>query len=292
MGRLAPGAHDMSREFRVLSRLWKVFPAAPRALVLCEDPTVIGAPFFVMEYRAGVGIWDEIPDSMRHHPDVGQRVGNAVVDALADLHRIDPAEADLSGLGKGVGFVARQIAGWRDRWLRVAPENGLELMLECADELARTQPNSPHLSLLHNDPKLDNCQFDPTDPDRVKSMFDWDQATIGDPLVDLGILLNYWPDLSETDEHRAVHIAGMEAIGLPSRDRVIDRYRERTGFDVSHVRWYEAFATWKNAIIRQQLYVRYLRGESTDPRMVARGSAVPRLAERARRLLTNNTTAN
>ena len=133
-------------------------------------------------------------------------------------------------------------------------------------------PSSRYVSILHNDYKLDNCQFDPDDPDRVKSVFDWDQATLGDPFVDVGITLNYWPDPADVPGLEPIVNPGMEALGLPARAEVIDRYAARTGFDVGAVRWYEAFAAWKTAVILQQLYARWVRGESTDPRMARAGT--------------------
>jgi aminoglycoside phosphotransferase (APT) family kinase protein len=158
-GRLAPGAHDMAREYRVLSRLWRAFPPAPKALLLCEDHSVIGATFFVMEFRSGVVIWNEIPEPMRHHPDVARRVGFAVIRALAGLHQVDYASCGLAGLGRPDGFVARQVRGWRSRWEAVAPGARAEarpLMEEVADKLERTLPHPQRSSILHNDIKLDS----------------------------------------------------------------------------------------------------------------------------------------
>jgi len=286
-GTIAPGAHDMAREHMTLSHLWRAFPPAPQSFLHCEDESVIGAQFFVMEYREGVGIWDEIPKSMQHHTDVGRRVGFAIVEAMADLHRVDPASCGLAELGRPQGFVERQVGGWRKRWNLVAPADGLADMRTAAERLVGSVPLSARHAILHNDVKLDNCQFDPEDPDRIRTMFDWDQATLGDPLIDLGILLNYWPDDSDSADHGA-GTAGLETIGLPSRDAIVQRYSDSTGSDVSRIRWYESFATWKTAIVRQQLYARYLQGDTTDERMTTLGETVPVLASRALRLLTED----
>jgi aminoglycoside phosphotransferase (APT) family kinase protein len=285
-GIIAPGAHDMRREYRVLSKLWRVYPPAPRALLFCNDHDVIGADFLVSEYRAGQVIWSTVPPSMAHHQDVGRRVGLALMDNLADLHLIDPASCDLTDLGRPEGFAARQVSGWRQRWDLVAAESPYsELMHRVGDTLAATVPHNPVVSILHNDYKLDNCQFDPADPDHVHSVFDWDMATLGDPLVDLGTTLNYWPDPSDRPDDRAHSPAGQDALGLPTRAEILERYRQRSGFDLSSVGWYEAFATFKTAVVLQQLYMRWVRGESTDPRMAARGEGVGPLAERAERML-------
>jgi aminoglycoside phosphotransferase (APT) family kinase protein len=141
------------------------------------------------------------------------------------------------------------------------------------------------VSIVHNDLKLDNCQFDPADPDRVASIFDWDMATLGDPLVDLGTLLNYWPDPSDDEGDRALHVPGMEGLGLPTRAEVVERYAERNTIDLEAIEWYEAFACWKTNVILQQLYQRYVRGESTDERMASRGDNIGMLARRAARIL-------
>lgn len=287
-GRLAPGAHDMAREYRVLSRLWQAFPPAPRALLLCEDQDIIGATFFVMEFRPGVVIWDEIPEPMRRHADVARRVGFAVIRALADLHQVDYVSCGLVGLGRPDGFVARQVRGWRGRWEMVAAGAAgpaRPLMHEVADTLELTLPQPQRAAILHNDLKLDNCQFDPADPDRVHSVFDWDMATLGDPLVDVGILLNYWPDPAAAPGDEGFYPPGQDSLGLPSRQEILAAYASATGLDLAGIGWYQAFACWKTAIVLQQLHDRYLRGETSDERMATRGDRVAELAARARRLL-------
>jgi aminoglycoside phosphotransferase (APT) family kinase protein len=287
-GRLAPGAHDMAREYRVLSRLWRAFPPAPRALLLCEDHGVAGATFFVMEYRSGTVIWDKIPEPMRRQPDAAKRVGFAVVGALAGLHQVDYADCGLAGLGRPDGFVARQVRGWRNRWEAVAhgaAPTAQPLMSEVADTLERTLPAPQRSAILHNDLKLDNCQFDPADPDRVHSVFDWDMATLGDPLVDVGTLLNYWPDPADTQGDRGMYPDGQETLGLPGHQEIRAAYAGATGLDLAGIGWYQAFACWKTAVVLQQLHDRYLRGETADERMANRGDRVAELAARARRLL-------
>jgi aminoglycoside phosphotransferase (APT) family kinase protein len=286
-GRIAPGAHDMRREFRALDGLWRHFDRAPRPYLFCADHDVIGSDFLVVEYRHGVVVWDHIPAAMAHHPDAGRRLGRAVVDALADLHGLAPAAVGLADLGRPVGFVERQVSGWRKRW-ELVDTGRVALMNDVGERLAATMPPDSaeiRASVLHNDFKLDNCQFDPADPDRVASIFDWDMATVGDPLVDLGTLLNYWPDPDDRDDDRPLHQPGLEDMGLPPRAEVVERYAARSGVDVTAVAWYEAFATWKTCVVLEQLYQRWVRGESTDPRMAERGQPVARLAARAARLL-------
>ncbi len=291
-GRVAPGAHDMKREYRVLSQLWKHLSTAPRAYLLCEDHEVIGSDFVVMERRTGVVVRSTIPAVMRVHSDVGRRMGFALVDAMADLHLVDPVAAGLRELGKPAGFTERQVTGWRTRWDLVRPEHGpdpeaVSLMDEISHRLLASLPTPSRPSLVHNDLKLDNCQFHLDDPDRVRSIFDWDMTTLGEPLVDLGTLLNYWPDPSDGPDARRVSHEGMAEMGLPTRAEVVQRYHQRTGTDVSAASWYEAFAQWKTAVVIQQLHDRWRRGESTDPRMEFIADRLPLLARSADHLLAS-----
>ena len=277
-GVIAAGAHDMLREYTVLSRLHAAYGRAPLGLLYCADPAVIGAHFLVSEYRPGVVVWDRVPEELAVGEDPGRRIGFAVVDALADLHLVDPAGCDLGYLGRPEGYLDRQVRGWQRRWEAVARQ-GRGTLDRVAELLARQLPESGEPALVHNDFKVDNCQFAPGDPDHVASVFDWDMATLGDPLTDLGTLLNYWPDGATPAEG----VPGVENVGLPSRDEVVERYAARTRQQLTRadIAWYEAFGCWKTAIIMQQLYVRHLRGESSDERMNARGRQVVRIADRA-----------
>ncbi len=298
-GEIAVGAHDMKREFRALSRLWRHYDRAPRAYLLCDDHAIAGADFLVIEYRAGQVVWGTIPPSMAGYPDAGRRIGFAVVDALADLHLLDPEQAGVADLGRPDGFVDRQLRGWRQRWQAVAPAllptmgtgrgrgAAEDVVADVGANLAATRPPTVRTSVLHNDFKIDNCQFDPANPDRVHSVFDWDMATIGDPLVDLGTLLNYWPDPSDDPDNRPSHPAGQEDMGLPTRAEVVARYAATTGADVDAVRWYEAFGCWKTAIVIAQLHYRYLAGDSHDQRQGLKGDRIVPLARRAQAILAD-----
>lgn len=284
-GTLAPGAHDMAREFRVLSRLWRVFDKAPRAFVFCDDHTVAGADFFVMERRRGEVIRGVIPASMRRHHDVGRRVGLALADAMGELHTVDPSSCDLTELGRPDGFVERQVRGWRQRWDLVADERYDARMIAVHETLAATVPASQRVSIVHNDLKLDNVMVDPADPDRVVAVFDWDMTTLGDPLIDLGTLLSYWPDPADpAGVARASH-EGMDRMGLPSRADLAEHYAARSGIDVSGIAWYEAFAQWKTATVVQQLHHRWVVGDSTDERMATVADRIPALLITAEELL-------
>ena len=248
-GHIAVGAHDMKREYKALSRLWRSYDRAPRAYLLCQDHSIAGADFLVIEYRPGVVVWGSVPPSMGAEQDAARRIGFAVVDALADLHALDPDQAGVTDLGRPDGFVDRQLAGWQARWAAVAepllaamPADGDgDLVTHAGARLVATKPATVRASVLHNDFKIDNCQFDPANPDRVQSVFDWDMATLGDPLVDLGTMLNYWPDPSDEPADRPSYPDGQQHMGLPTRAEVAARYAAATGADLTTVGWYEAF---------------------------------------------------
>lgn len=285
-GRLAAGAHDMKREYMVLKRLSKHFDRAPQVYLFCDDKEIVGSDFFISEYREGKVVWGYVPQSMRHHNEVARRIGFAVVDALADLHNCDPDAVGVGDIERSRGFVDRQLNSWRDRWLAVSEDIAGPLMDMVFRRLVATKPLPGRTTILHNDYKIDNCQFDPANPDRVRSIFDWDMATRGDPLIDIGIMLNYWPDPSDGPVDRPVYPSGLDQIGLPTRAEVARRYAARTGFSIENLAWYEAFACWKTAIVLQQLYTRFVRGETSDERQANKGGErVLSQARRARMIL-------
>ena len=268
---LRPAPTTWQREYAILSRLWQVWPRAPHAFAICEDADVIGAPFVVQEYRAGgIVIFGEAPPSMAGLPDLGIRLAAALADCLADLHAVDYAACGLSSLGKPDGFVERQVAGWRNRWSRVASAEAGERYERMGAQLAQDMPRSGAPAIVHNDFKLDNCQFLPGQPDKVVSVFDWDMATLGDPLVDVGICLSYWP-----------YMRANQSLGLPPSQIFAQLYANRMGIDVASLRWYEAFAHWRTGIAVQQLYDRYAKGESANERLASMGKSVITMIERA-----------
>jgi aminoglycoside phosphotransferase (APT) family kinase protein len=285
MGELAPGAHDMRREFKVLSRLWRHFDRAPRAYLFGEDPAVLGCDFFVMERRRGDIVRTTLPPSLRGHADAGRRIACALVDAMADLHALDPVGCGLEDLGKPAGFVDRQLAGWARRWALARFDDSPRAMETLHERLRRHVPAPSRVSIVHNDLKLDNCQFEPGNPDRVAAIFDWDMTTLGDPLIDLGTLLNYWPDPDDPPGRQRFSNAGLAMLGLPRRAELVERYAARTGADVAAVHWWEAFALWKTVVVVQQLHRRWVRGESTDPRMATIADRIPFLIAAAEAVL-------
>jgi len=279
LGPVAPTSHDMAREHRVLSVLHEAYPLAPRAFLFCEDPSVIGAPFFVMERRRGVVVRRTMPEAFAAIPEAGRRMGEAIVDALADLHAVDYRALGLDALGRPEGFLERQVEGWWGRWQKAR-------LAEVADMdavyawLRKRLPPAGAASLVHNDYKLDNAMFAAADPGRVVAVFDWDMCTLGDPLADLGSLLCYWSEPGDLPELRAT--AMMPADGFPGRAELVDRYAARSGRDVSSMAFHHVLGLFRLVVIAAQIYVRFHRGQTQDRRFEAFGRLVPVVAAAAR----------
>jgi aminoglycoside phosphotransferase (APT) family kinase protein len=280
LGPVAPTAHDMGREHRVLSALWPVFPPAPRPYLLCDDPGVIGAPFYVMERRRGLVVRTAVPPEIGPDPGLRRRVSEAVVDTLAALHAVDWERAGLAGLGRPAGFVERQVRGWAERYER-ARTRDIPVIRDLARWLADRIPPAPPPTLLHNDFKLDNLMLDRADPGRVVAVLDWEMATVGDPLVDVGLLLCYWADAADPPARRSSVSQVTAEPGFLTRAELLARYAAATGRDVSRIAFYETFALYKVAVVVQQIYVRYQRGQTRDPRFAAFEDRVVGLAEAA-----------
>jgi aminoglycoside phosphotransferase (APT) family kinase protein len=289
LGPIPPGAHDMRREHRVLSVLHREFPLAPQSLLLCEDESVIGAVFIVEERRRGFVIRADLPAEFAGQAELNRRIGFALVDALADLHLVDAAAIGLDGLGRVDGFLERQLSGWTRRWEASlgGPEEARSraAMAPVLAWLARTLPSERAGALLHNDYRLDNCLLDTQDPAQIVAVLDWDMCTQGDPLADLGYMLNYWVEPGDATAWREIAAMPTWRDGFPSRAEAIARYSERTGSDVGDVLWYQVFAAFKLAVIIQQIYIRYVRGQTQDARFATYAARVLGLAKKAQALI-------
>ncbi len=278
LGSVAAGSHDMAREYRVLSRLWRAFPLAPRAYHYCEDPTIMGKPFFVLERRHGHVVRRSWPASLAGDLQKQRTVALSLVDALADLHAVAPAAVGLETLGKPAGFVERQIAGWTRRW-EAAATRPVPDMEAVAGLLERNVKHNQRVAILHNDYKLDNTMVG--DDGSLVAVFDWDMATLGDPLVDVGTLLAYWAQPGDPTYN--VFGANAVAIGeVVAKDAVRERYASRSGLDLTQIAFYEALALFRIAVIIEQIYARYVSGQTSDERFAAFGSLAPLLAAAAR----------
>jgi len=280
LGPVAPTAHDMAREYRWLAALHPIFPLAPRPYLLCEDPHVIGAVFYVMERRRGIVIRQEEPLGLANRPDERRRVSEALVDTLADLHTVDASTGPLAALGRPAGFVARQVRGWTERWQRSKTAEVAEMEALAGWLAGRVPPDPVEPTVVHGDFKLDNLLLDPLDLGRLVAVLDWEMCALGDPLVDLGILLAYWAPTAPPEQRDALTtVAGRP--GYLARQEIIDRYAARSGRDVSAIGFYETFALFKIAVVIQQIYFRYVRGQTDDPRFATFGERVGYLARHA-----------
>ena len=263
-GPLPPGAHDMVREYRVLSRLWREYPLAPRAFHLCEDVSVLGAPFFLMEYRPGVVIGAELPPSVAARPALAAGIAGDLVDALTRLHRVDPAAVDLDTLGRPDGFLARQVAGWSKRAHFAYDEQPGDRVRRIVAWLEDHVEPERAVSLVHNDFKLDNVILD-VERFTPVAVVDWDMCTRGCPLYDLAILLSYW---TEPDDHPVMHALRQmpsAAPGFPGRAEVLDAYVRASGIDAGDFRFYRALSVFRLAIVLRQLFNLYRRGVRKSP---------------------------
>jgi len=277
LGPVAPRSHDMSREYKVLSRLGGHFEPAPRAYALCEDLDVLGAVFILMERCRGIVIRARIPAEVDRHPDGRRRACHALIDTMADFHGLDYEALGLGDLGKPEGFALRQVEGWYGRWER-AKDREQPRFEDTYHWLVERLPTGQRSSLVHNDLKFDNVMLDPEDPGRVTAILDWDMTTLGDPLVDLGTLLGYWPQKGDPPARgNGMEVTAQE--GMATRRELAERYAERTGADLAEIPWYETFAIWKTAVVLQQIYIRYVRGQTRDERFQGMGPRVEALID-------------
>jgi aminoglycoside phosphotransferase (APT) family kinase protein len=276
LGSVAKGGHDMEREYRVLSRLWRAYPPAPRAHHYCDDADVMGKPFFVMERRRGFVVRAAWPDEMRADSTRRAAVEN-LVDGLCSLHSIDADEVGLGDLGNPDGFVERQVAGWRGRWEK-AQTRSVPDMDRTGEMLAATIPDPPATTILHNDYKFDNVMV--AADGSLVAVFDWDMSTRGDPLIDLGTLLAYWTDPSDSAYPVLAHLA-VPLVPIMTKREVADRYAASTGYDVERLAYYEGLALFRIAVIVEQIYARYVAGQTEDDRFAMFEPVAPILAHAA-----------
>ena len=278
---LPPSAHDMVREARIQTCLARAGVRVPEILAVCEDEGVLGVPFYVMEKIEGAVVCDSVPAAL-DAPGERRRLGFELVDALAELHAVDHRACGLESLGKPAGYLERQLRRWSGLW-----EVNATRELDClavGERLRETLPHSPPSTVVHGDYRFGNVMVACDAPARLVAILDWEMATIGDPLADLGYLSVSWSEPGAVDHPLLLSPVTAEP-GFPTRAELAGRYAERAGRDVSGLRWYEAFALWKASVFCEAIYGRWLRGERDDPWAGGLCDGVPRLLEVARSLL-------
>lgn len=262
-GTKAAGAHDMTREFTIQERLRPTFPQVPQVMALCSDESVIGSEFYVMERVLGLILRGDLPTGMTLSSEAARALSESMVDTLVGLHEVDAQAAGLADLGKGTGYVRRQVAGWSQRYRNARTPNvpDFESVMTWLDA---TQPEDVGYGIVHGDFRLDNLVLDPQTYE-VKALLDWELATLGDPLMDLGSAMAYWV---QADDDQGMQMARRQPSNLPgmlTRQEFVARYCAARGLDPGNWTFYEVFGLFRLAVIAQQIYYRYHHGQTTNP---------------------------
>src|SRR5580698_11548190 len=265
-------AHDMSREYRVLSRLHDHYAPAPQVLLFCDDLSVLGAPFYLMEPVHGIILRRDVPPGLDFSPEVARRVSESFLDNLALLHSLDYNAVGLADLGKPQGYLERQVHGWIERY-HGSRTHDIPEVETISTWIQQHMPSVSSATLIHNDYKYDNVVLDPNDLTRIIGVLDWEMCTIGDPLTDLGSALAYWVEASDPPEILETRWGPTACPGSLTRAQLVQRYSQKTGRDISDMAFYLVFARFKIAVIVQQIYYRYHQGLTHDERF----ATMPRL---------------
>jgi len=261
LGHVLPTAHDMAREHRVLSALRDTGLPVPRTRALCTDEAVNGAPFYVMDFAPGVVIEEELPAGYARTPAERRRIGPALMRTLAALHAVDVRAVGLADFGRPEGYLARQVRRWSEQWER-SKAGEVPLISELVRRLQASIPDTPVSTLVHGDWRLGNVALDPADPGRIVAIFDWEMATLGDPLADVGYTLVYWGEAGDAPGSRGPgrYAAVTTAPGFHSRAELVAEYSRASGRDVTSVEFYEVLALYKLAVISEGAYARWRAG--------------------------------
>lgn len=277
-------AHDMAREFEVLSKLSKIYPPAPKPLIFCGDEKVIGAEFYLMERKQGLVIRGGVPDELERSESLRRSVCRAFIRNLAELHSLDFRSAGLEDFGKPEGYTQRQVVGWSQRYFNAKTDEWEDLE-EAIFWLNNNIPPDDGPALVHNDYKFDNIMLDPDDLTNVTAVLDWEMATIGSPLLDLGTTLGYWMSPESGEDLMSMPFNPKALMETTSRGELAEIYAEMTGADISNIVYFYVFGTVKIAVIAQQIYFRYVRGYTADERFAGFAKFVEALGKIARRTI-------
>jgi len=287
-GHIAKSAHDVVREAQIMKALKPVFPAVPEVYAICDDVDVIGAPFYVMERLVGIIPRQNLPAELALDATSTRQLCINVLDKLIDLHTLDPKAAGLDALGKGEGYVARQVEGWSKRF-RAARTDDVSDFESVMQWMAEKQPKQEvAIRLIHNDFRFDNVVLDLNDPMKVIGVLDWEMATLGDPLMDLGSSLAYWVQADDDAFMLGSRRQPTNAPGMLTRREVIEYYAQRTGWSVANFDFYEVYGLFRLAGIVQQIYKRFLEGNARNPVFATFGPFANYLGQRCERIIAQS----
>jgi len=287
-GHIAKSAHDVVREARIMQALKPVYPAVPDVYAICEDTSVIGVPFYAMARLVGIIPRQDLPAELGLDAAGTRQLCINVLDKLIDLHQLDPKAAGLENLGKGEGYVARQVEGWSKRF-RAARTDDVSDFESVMGWLAERQPKQEvAIRLIHNDFRFDNVVLDPQDPMKVIGVLDWEMATLGDPLMDLGSSLAYWVQADDDPFMLGSRRQPTNAPGMLTRQEVIEHYARRTGWSVANFDFYEVYGLFRLAGIVQQIYKRFKEGNARNPAFATFGPFANYLGQRCERIIARS----
>lgn len=286
-GNTVKSAHDMAREFGVLEKLSKVYKPAPKPLVYCADENIIGSEFYLMERKNGLIIRGKSPEILETSEALRKKTIESFIENLAELHSLDYQKIGLENLGKPDGYARRQVEGWTKRYFNAKTDEHFELE-KAVEWLGENIPDSNGASLIHNDYKFDNVMLAPDDLTKIVAVLDWEMATVGEPLMDLGTTLGYWMSKEAGDEMLSMPFNPRVLMETVSRRKLVEIYREKSGADISNILFYYVFGTFKIAVIAQQIYFRFRKGFTADKRFATFNSFVDALGKIALHTIEKN----
>lgn len=265
-GTKAKTAHDMGREYRILSALKEAYPYCPRTMAYSEDTSIIGSPFYIMERIRGIVVRREFPPGIKGSPGKIKKLCQKLVAVQGELHAIDYRNVGLENFGKPDGYVERQVNGWSKRYRAARTPDAPDFEETMTWLQAKMPPDSRRPAIIHNDFKLDNVVLDPANPGSIIGVLDWEMATLGDPLMDLGGSLAYWVEKNDSPEMQAIGFMPTHAEGALTRDELVDYYAELSGRPIDNYDFYYCFGLFRLAVIAQQIYYRFYHGQTGDKR--------------------------
>ena len=288
-GHRAKSAHDMLREANIMTALKPVYPYVPNVVATCSDPAVMDCDFYVMERICGIIPRQNLPEGLNLSVEDTRKLCLSVIDKMIELHQVDYKAAGLDSLGKGDGYVARQIDGWSDRFRKAKTDDVVDFESVMAWLKAKLPAKDVATCIIHNDFRFDNVVLNPDNPFEVIGVLDWEMATLGDPLMDLGNTLAYWVQADDDQTFQMMRRQPTNAPGMLTRQEVIDYYGEKTGYKVENFDFYTIYGLFRLAVIVQQIYYRYYHGQTKNKAFATFGFITNYLDQRCKQLIEAST---